>query len=761
MSKDNYKYNEELARALFDQGAHIDAMSNALEQKLSDLIGTVITVSNRNNVSDKEVKAAINALIKGLRTEGAKPSSQYQESLKQLADYIKSIRKDQDKLDFDKFIKALSNHVASAIIQSEKAKARGSKDAYFKGDVAESNLLKVALPSLAKILHVEADNLLLKFIGWATSENKRNNQQHKGMLEDLLEGLNKSKWVGGALRDTFRLVGLLGAQWLSQFGQLGKILGGAFYVSMELLGPHFVSWIIKGMGKALLGLTRLVGIIASKVGWGLINKLPMNGPLGNAIHTFYGGGTAAQKVAAVRALAAPTAVVAAGTIGAVAAGKGAIDSWKEGRKGNAAAFGAGALAFGGAAIGGLIALITGAMSPIVVPLLAIGATLTGLAAAWKAWGPGIQDTMKKWLDEKAQDSLFWNWIKEHWPFKGKDKSGGSGGSAGAGASGVANYENSLGKGIDTKKEDKKGNYKSYGKMKVSTKDGSILNLNELSQDEASAALQAYEKDDPTGFGRLYEWVDSKHANLNSYQTDAVKKDEKGNKVAALGYKGATHDLDMLRKNLIEEKGMSPELANDLVYTSGKLTGSNELHGVGGWKSHNNPYALAFDLGSQTGKWRHGDYLDAKDSLQTFYNEKAKKGGPGFEVVYENDPSKGIYSHYDVKLTKNVAPQGAADNEEANKQKASSGGNSIAPKVSDKKKEEKVPEDTSKSSSSWRDPNALSPVDVVKGAFGNKEAQQKMANYKEQSAADVSGNRSFKDILTTMGNMGRGSTNNNK
>ena len=86
----------------------------------------------------------------------------------------------------------------------------------------------------------------------------------KTFVSDLVEGLEKSKWVGGVMRDTFRLIGLLGANFLSKFGQLGRILGASFYIAMETAGPLLVKLLLQGMGKLFMNLPGMIG----KFGWG-------------------------------------------------------------------------------------------------------------------------------------------------------------------------------------------------------------------------------------------------------------------------------------------------------------------------------------------------------------------------------------------------------------------------------------------------------------------------------------------------------------
>ena len=525
----------------------------------------------------------------------------------------------------------------SATFESIRGAQRGKKssDLYFTNTLDNEKLSKV-YSDYANKMGIKIDTLQYKLLTFFQGAGQNVKRVIVGLGKDLLEGLEKSKWVGGALRDTFRLIGLLGANWLQQFGKLGKILGGAFYVAMELAGPTLVKLLLQGMGKLLLKIPSLIG----KFGWG------------NA------------------------AGVAIGAAGAMWAFNEARDSEKQGRKGNAAAFktggvamGAGAAALGvtglatlgagaaGAAgatgLAGILSGIAAALGPVGWTLLAIGAAVAGIAALWKTHS----ETIKKWaskfmtfVDKVIDFMASWNpifkaiqWIRDNWPFGDKGTGGPIGGNNANKGSGIT----------DAFIDNKKGNYVTYGKMKVSKRDGSILNLSELTQDEASEALQAYEKADPTSFNRVYEWVKGDKASLPSHSTDAVKK-VNGKVVAALSKKGTSQEVEDLR-NLFMSMGMSKQKASEFVQTSGKLTGSNTQHAVGGWKSHNNPYGLGIDLaGGQS--WTGKDYINNYEAVKQFYNAR------GFDVYLEK-PGQGKSTgwHYDIKPATNFRPDGAREN----------------------------------------------------------------------------------------------------
>lgn len=630
----NIAYLEKLTEAVIDMTTKLDKISpnyganGQLEQTLRSLAKSV----NDGTMTTKQFLKEAASTQKNIRSVeyGIEDTARYNKTVSMFIKLLEEKIGDSkiDDVLIDKITTAFENLDVSAILESEKIGQRGGKGAPLKNVMDNEKLNKVN-EDLAKRIGASLDETTDKLINFFQEQEDRKEKKQKRFADDLIEGLEKSKWVGGAMRDTFRLIGLLGANWMRQFGQLGRILGAAFYVAMETAGPLLVRLLLQGMGKLLTGLPGLIG----KFGWGA------------------------------------AAGVAAGTVGAMWAFGEARDSERKGRRGNAEAFRAGGIgmaagatgiglaslasmgagAAGATGLGSALAGIAGILGPIGWTVLGIGAAVAGIAWAWKHHS----DTIKKWAgkfvefcDKVIDFMAMFNpifkaiqWIRDNWPWGGDSK----GGHSGLGSIGGNNANK--GTGIaDTIIDNKKGNYVTYGKMKVSKRDGSILNLHELTQDEASKALQMYEKADPTSFNRLYEWLEGDKASLDSHSTDAVKK-VGGKKVAALGHKGASKEIDDLRAIL----GMN------IVQTSGKLTGSNIFHGVGGWKSHNNQYGLGFDLAGDS-SWTAKDYERNYEKVRSYYDKL------GFDVVLER-PGQGKSTgfHYDIKPKKNWRPEGAREN----------------------------------------------------------------------------------------------------
>ena len=537
----------------------------------------------------------------------------------------------------DQMKTSIKNLYSSMTFESMRGAERGEKKSkLYLTNTLDNERLKDTYKEFAKKLGVKLDETQDKFMNFFKDEEKKKEKKMRGFIDELIEGLSRSRWIGGALHDTFRLIGFLGASWLSHFGKLGKTLGAAFYVAMDMFGPTFAKLLLKGIGKLLMSLPTILGAF----GWGR------------------------------------AAGVTAGVLGAQWAYGEAQDSAKKGKKGNAFAFKAGGtgMAIGGATLGvagaaslgattataagatglaGALTAIATAITPWGAAILAIGGAVAGLSFLWKKYHKDSSDQRRKSLDEakksrenaekyygnsrKFMEKSFnfmdlWepiakvintikDWLGEHFGFLNK-----------------------LGKV-----------FVQFGRMKVSKRDGAILNLSELSQREASTALQAYENDPTYGkfFRNVFEWVPGNKASFGSHTTDAVKM-VNGKVVGALSKKGTSREIDDLRALLIRG-GMSSRKAAEFVQTSGKLTGSNTQHMVGGQISHNNSYGLAIDLAGG-GSWTARDYYNNYDAIKKYYAAR------GFKVNLEK-PGQGKSTgfHYDIKPMSNFRPAGAQKN----------------------------------------------------------------------------------------------------
>lgn len=556
MASNNKKIEEQLdasARYVEFLGGKLVNLTEKFEVLSSTLKNTLdLENKNRNIVSNKLAMNAkeIDAAFKTAKAVADKfgRTAVFNSELEGARASVHKLAFSGANIQEDRLMIYLENFISKHISSSKKAIERGEEPTLKKVDV---KAYKPIIEEIEKKLGIKGalsgvQNKLIAFFG---DLSKDSDKKRKGLVNDLIEGLASSKFIGGAINDTFKLIGLLGASWLSKFGQLGRILGGVFYVAMSTLGPTFANMIVSGLGKLISwGTKAIVGALLKGgrgIGSGIVRmSAAVDGPLGMFTPGKWGMMSTAGKAASVGRLAGAVGVAAGAGIGAAWAGKEAADSWKKGRKGNALAFGAGAGALG---LGAIAALIAGALAPVTLILVGVGAAIAGIAAFWKKFGDGITDWFKKLFKKKDEDKerdkdeknfwqRFWDWLKELWPF-GKNSGGGPPGSN----STVGNY-NWVGGGTTAgllKGKQKGGGDRHLDLNKMTQADwdvantlapkygkmGEIVNLGQMSQKRASEVIAADIK--AKGDKSFYELVPKELVSMGSFATDAKALDGSG------------------------------------------------------------------------------------------------------------------------------------------------------------------------------------------------------------------------------------------
>lgn len=334
-----------------------------------------------NKVIDKTTfEKLIRAVEQQNKHMGVATTSNFnQGDWKSFKDTMKNSMKDFEKIGVtaDQMLKAILTYRNVILSEANVTEKRGYKsNTYLNVADNKNKELKELLAEMRKSTAASGaiDSAMHKVMDFVTGPELKKTLKQVGA--DLIEGLEKSKWVGGALRDTFRLVGLLGANWLSQFGQMGRILGGAFYVAMTTAGPLLVNILLKGIGKLFTSFPRMLG----NLGKGLWNAaLGASMKAGGPLADFVTAGSGQKLAAGGRLLGAGLASAALGT-GAFFAGRESYRSFKQGDKVGGSAFGIGAAGLGVAAIA---AIVAGVAAPVTLIAAAVGGIAVAVGAIWK------------------------------------------------------------------------------------------------------------------------------------------------------------------------------------------------------------------------------------------------------------------------------------------------------------------------------------------------------------------------------------------
>ena len=743
-------------------GDDMKVFSQELFEKLEDLFGG-ITVKDLHNLTEKEQSKYFKALIDTLKASGMITK----DSLTALRAFQGLLK--EKKVDSDKLVAGLTNFIASMEAMSEKFRQGGGGREFLKAtdDKFSKDVSTYTAKAMGLELNKSLDSTSKKLFNFFGETFLKTIKAVKQVGSDLIEGLANSKFIGGALKDIFSLVGLMGGRWLSQFGTFGKVLGVVFYGAMSSFGPVLSKIILeatlKGTGKLIsfLGGQFLKGII------GLSTKI--GGPLSMFAPGRWGMMTNAGKALSVGRLAGSLGVATAAFVGAGFAAKEGADSWKKGRKGNAVALGGGALALAG---GGIAAIIAGAFAPITLTLLGIGAVVTGIGWAWKHHS----ETIKKWgkkagefLGKAFEFMAMFNpifaaikWIKDHWPFGGKDGESKGGGTPWFGGKRVE------GSSTDLTPVERIDN------MSLN-KAGAVLDVSKMDKMTASRVAEQYMKQRPTEFGRTYEAVGSKYASLGDFQNDWAIRNAQGQATQAVLYKGASQNLENMWTALVSTGAMTKERAQLLKYTSGRSTATSPHSGKGTGKanSHDNILNLVTDLAAAD--WSDDEWEAAMKVLKPMLYDA------GFDLKWEgvNKSGKTIFGdqfvrglsnrHFHVGIRKgfeNMIPEELQQNvdEYGKRQEATTISDNIAisnvlkslpederKRIADKIQKQKLtgksPNEFAENAEKVLKEEGIYRSDSLKGRPWFKKGE----NGQDQFLMDASGNRTYSKMQQTISN----------
>lgn len=603
---------------------------------------------NVNELSKKDINKSFDIVLAMLRNIYGN-SSELTNAMKMAKDEVKALANKQAVS--DKLMTNMLTGVVDRILHaSEQAAQKGEKGALNVSSPKD----KAMADKLGQVFQTElqktADSIFDKFSSFFRDQENEKKTKTKHFVDDLIDGLGKSKFIGGAFTDLIRLVTLFAASWLKDKGPLGKALA----VGLVALGPIIATAIVNALGKLagnlVMGVVTKIGSVIGNTLTSVLTKIigqAGGGVAGNLLTNLLGKGATSAGASRVAGFALGRAVTGTAT-NAIASGLavGGADAVVGLGTAGATAVGTTTAATGG----GVLALL-GPILAIVAGVAAIGTAVYLIVKNWesiKKWFSETKDKLselgKTWIDGLN------DWLDDH-PII--EKALGGAAAIVGGPAGYRAYKDMRGT------PSSKVAYKS-DKLEIS-KDGSVLNLDSLSQKEAAVQMERYREEHPQEFDNLYEITGSKYAHMVDFQNDLKMRDLKnGGQEGAVLYKGASQDLDNLRDRLIKQ-GMSQDKVNALLFTSGMST-LNSPHKKGKWKSHSNQYGFGFDLAG-TG-WSSKDYETAIPVIKDFYKDK------GLEAKFEaisgfTDPSKDMRNaHIDVKPIQNMMAEGAKENKEA-------------------------------------------------------------------------------------------------
>lgn len=551
---DNMKYIEFLIEKVMDLTRAIESLSSTLNNYYAEEAKRV-EIKDKSKISIEEVNKLTKAFKEASNVFGR--TKEFNTDANRYRDLAIKQIKQGSSINANRFTSGFADLVGSHYQNSRRAIMLGNEPTL-------KNVNKDTFKSIADELDKKNDlrlnNVQHKILSFFGAQNKENEKKQKGLADYLIEGLANNRFIGGAMRDTVRLFGLLGASWLAQhFGKFGSFLGTLLYGVSEAFSGVIINGIVSGIVQ---GLTNVIMLAMLKARFGSMGK--GIGSLGSVVgRTTLGIGGAALGLG-----------LAGASFGA------AEDSWKQGKKGNAAALGIGGIALAAGGIASIAAIFAPIVAPVAAALLGIGVLIAGIAAGWK-WFKGHQEAeaakrakfqkeLLGYTEEQIKTEQNKKWYEKLWD----SITGGSGGGAGGG-SGNSTYNDTTGSyrggssaaNLFKNKRTGKGTFApskmthedwteadkakpQYGSM------GEILNLGMMTKRRAEEVIA---NDIKTKKGKsYYEVVPAHLINKGSFRTDLTES-KNGRITGAYMAKGTTARLEKLRAQARKEGLTEPVL----------------------------------------------------------------------------------------------------------------------------------------------------------------------------------------------------------
>lgn len=246
-------------------------LSDMLTQYLSNLQGQQPDLAN--NTFARETKEEIEKNVKNV---ARMTEEEIKKSVKQLENLFTSVfgRSSNAHKFFEMFGKELeqlskqmsisttlfsnlSTSAGSLLMQLSRAGNMGMYNLNKKGldkNLPAQQLMSALLPEMGKKFDSAIDKLLNFFVADKDSRKTRMRQ----FREDLVDGLAKSKFFGGAIMDLIKLGALFVGSWLKDKGTIGKVLAVALIAAAPVIGAAIALAI---SGAMVTGIVKVMGFI--------------------------------------------------------------------------------------------------------------------------------------------------------------------------------------------------------------------------------------------------------------------------------------------------------------------------------------------------------------------------------------------------------------------------------------------------------------------------------------------------------------------
>ena len=588
-------------------------------------------VKDPNNPQVKEMISVMKDIKSYLESSGA-TTTQTNKYLSMLAKEVKD-RTSRGHMNEERFLWSMNANVSNMGQQSVRAIQSGVGTVFLdptksaaQGNALGKTIEKAYMEQLLNKID-SATNLLLAFLAGKYDEKEgKDKKRFNTLAEDIVEGLAKSKFVGGAFMDLVKMFALFTGGFLKQFGPIGK----AFAVAVVALAPVLGTVLVNMFSKMLTSV--LTNVFTS------IFQSKLIGALGNLLKG--AGGLLGKGVMGLgRAIFSPQGLAFAAAGGSFVAG---ISNLRQDDMRSKAAGGlqmAGGIAFA-------LAPFLGPAAPIAV---GIGIVADGIALIVKHWNK-IMDFFK-FIAEKlgfiADDK---EEGKKSWWDKIKDAFGGGGSSSSknvTNGSNVTGTRTFLAPGTDSRGLSE-SQLKTWDVANTKAAEwsntGFLMNAGQLTQENAARQTADYlsNPENKKKFDSNYDLIplDGKYASASDFLTDWIV--ELQGKKYAVAPKGTRAKLDAMNA---QKKDGSRFMMSSGYGLAGRYEGfqPSTHKGPDHFGMKNSAIDLVVRKNGAAQAWTSSDTKIVGDQL-------------GYQnLTVHGDPTGGIYGkHGHVKITSESA-----------------------------------------------------------------------------------------------------------
>ena len=247
----------------FDSGEQIDPLGQDILDTLTKVVEVVAGLrADTKLTSEKQTNKIVKVLTEALKERGVE-GKQFYQHLKTLQTGVGTRAQSGANISTEDVIRMASNVFHSDVLQTKIAQQKGAKSGAISYASMETDVVQQALNNLSKrqtaALNLGLNNMQRGLISFFGSHYVEQDKKQGRFLTALIDAMANNKFIGGAFKDTLRLLGLMAGHMIKSKigGPLGRILAGGTYALAELAAsivPTLLPMLLQaGITKLIVG----------------------------------------------------------------------------------------------------------------------------------------------------------------------------------------------------------------------------------------------------------------------------------------------------------------------------------------------------------------------------------------------------------------------------------------------------------------------------------------------------------------------------